>query len=85
MVEKESGRLVDVEFPSLWAEDTIQVASNYKMFVLPTTFYAFILLTFTFRYLNTVTHHRQLREPKLCLGGILADVSAKNSMPICWI
>ncbi|KAF5857340.1 hypothetical protein ETB97_005918 [Aspergillus alliaceus] len=55
MVEKESGRIVGCEFPSLWSEGVEEGERGMKI------------------YRNSVTGNVQLKEPELCMGGLLAD------------
>ncbi len=75
MVEKESGLLRDVEFPTVWTEEKDHDATNSSSgsrYVMP-----FLIGRFAhslWRFLNTITGTRLRRKPKLCLGGLLADV-----------
>lgn len=79
MVEKESGILRDPDFPSIWKEDTTNGTGTERY----VTYDVRLTLMTSFnnlpRFLNTITGSPVYRNPKPCLGGLIADVRDQES------
>lgn len=79
MVEKESGTLRDPDFPSIWTEDTTGGTGTQRYVIYSVRLVLVTSANGLPRFLNTITGSRVYRKPKLCLGGLIADVSDQES------
>ena len=74
MLEKEHGHIQGNEFGSLW-EDVGSKTGHIRLDISTSEWVSYDNLNI-YRYKNTITGSLRDTRPQICLGGILADVSA---------